>query len=133
MTDIMIEVDCGTGEATERPLTPEEQATLDAIQAANDAVLIDEAWVDLYVERGLRLSACDWVINSPTDLPSNVQDDCNTYEDDWLIYRQSLRDMPEATVDPTDPVWPTPPPAPLLPISDPETVRAWRARKGPAS
>lgn len=27
----------------------------------------------------------------------------------WLVYRQSLRDLPELTVDPEYPIWPTPP------------------------
>ena len=27
----------------------------------------------------------------------------------WLDYRQSLRDLPSNTEDPTNPVWPTPP------------------------
>lgn len=27
----------------------------------------------------------------------------------WLAYRQALRDLPDATVDPRQAVWPTPP------------------------
>ena len=59
---------------------------------------IDE-WVLFRVERNNRLSSSDWtqVSDSPVDQAI------------WAKYRQALRDLPDITVDPSNPVWPEPP------------------------
>lgn len=57
------------------------------------------AWDALRTERNRRLAACDWtqVADAPVDQAA------------WAAYRQALREMPGNTVDPNNPVWPTPP------------------------
>lgn len=56
-------------------------------------------WVLFKVERNNRLSASDW-----TQLPDAPVDQAA-----WAEYRQALRDLPDNTSDPSNPVWPTPP------------------------
>ena len=51
------------------------------------------------VERNKMLADSDW-----TQMP-DVQVD----KDAWAEYRQALRDLPANTIDPENPVWPTPP------------------------
>jgi hypothetical protein len=53
----------------------------------------------LRVERDRLLEASDWtqMLDAPVGREA------------WAIYRQALRDLPENTVDPKSPVWPTPP------------------------
>lgn len=60
---------------------------------------IQSAWSNLRSERNRRLSECDWtqIDDSPVDKII------------WAAYRQSLRDLPENTTDPMNPVWPVPP------------------------
>ena len=123
------EIDCGTGEAAERPLTPEELAALAAAQDEGAAAAEDAAWEAFYTERGLRLTGTDWMIEPwHSDLPDNVQDEIRRYETEWAAYRQALRDLPE-TVDPFAPVWPDPPPAPLLPVAPQPQALAARKRR----
>lgn len=60
---------------------------------------IDAAWVYLKAERTRRLYATDW-----TQVPDAPVDSLV-----WSEYRQALRDLPDNTADPLNPVWPTPP------------------------
>lgn len=57
------------------------------------------AWENLRIERNKRLSDCDWtqVADAPVD------------QTQWAYYRQTLRNLPEVTVDPRYPLWPNPP------------------------
>jgi hypothetical protein len=57
------------------------------------------AWDALRAERDRLLAQCDWTQapDAPTDKLA------------WAVYRQALRDMPEATTDPRAPVWPVAP------------------------
>lgn len=50
-------------------------------------------------ERNILLMQSDWtqVEDAPVDKAA------------WAEYRQALRDLPENTIDPENPVWPTPP------------------------
>lgn len=59
----------------------------------------EKASAQLRSDRNAKLSACDWTqaADSPVDKAA------------WAIYRQALRDLPSNTVDPLNPVWPTPP------------------------
>jgi hypothetical protein len=54
---------------------------------------------DLRVERDKLLSESDW-----TQVPDAPVDQAA-----WAAYRQALRDLPENTTDPANPVWPTKP------------------------
>jgi len=49
-------------------------------------------------ERNNRLEETDWMANSDV-----------TMSDDWKTYRQALRDLPQNTSDPANPIWPTKP------------------------
>ena len=59
---------------------------------------------ELRTERNRRLAECDWVATRAftTDTP---------VPDEWKTYMQALRDLPTATEDPTNPVWPSIPTA----------------------
>lgn len=69
------------------------------IQANKEAEELALAWINLRARRSQLLSDCDWtqVPDAPVDKAA------------WAAYRQQLRDLPENTVDPANPVWPTPP------------------------
>jgi len=60
---------------------------------------IDRAWIDLRGSRDRRLQSTDWtqVPDAPVDSQA------------WATYRQALRDLPDNTEDPRNPVWPTKP------------------------
>ena len=60
---------------------------------------IKEAWSYLRSKRTGLLMQCDWtqVSDAPVDQAA------------WASYRQALRDMPQNTTDPSNPVWPNPP------------------------
>lgn len=60
---------------------------------------VQQAWVQLKSERSRRLFATDWT--QVSDAPVDHQA--------WAVYRQELRDLPENTTDPRNPVWPIPP------------------------
>lgn len=59
-------------------------------------------WESLRAERNLRLAECDWCVLSDADLTT-------TQKTAWKAYRQLLRDLPENTVDPRNPQWPSKP------------------------
>jgi hypothetical protein len=55
--------------------------------------------IELRSNRTSLLAASDWT--QVYDAPVN--------RNEWATYRQQLRDLPENTTDPANPVWPTPP------------------------
>jgi hypothetical protein len=57
----------------------------------------------LRAERNQRLRDSDWT--QMADVPMSGADKAA-----WIAYRRALRDLPQTVVDPTNPVWPTPPP-----------------------
>lgn len=59
-----------------------------------------DAWANLRAERNSRLSETDWTQGK------DISDDVSTV---WASYRQALRDLPQNTQDPFNPVWPTKP------------------------
>ena len=75
-------------ELTEAEIAFKKQAEAEALQ-----------WRELRIRRYQLLSACDW-----TQAPDATIDQAA-----WAAYRQQLRDLPANTVDPENPVWPTPP------------------------
>ena len=59
--------------------------------------------IQLRRKRNVLLRKCDWVVSiSDSSLPQEKIDE-------WKVYRQTLRNLPTATEDPVNPVWPTPP------------------------
>tara|TARA_R110000823_G_scaffold31948_3_gene90341 strand:+ start:247 stop:627 length:381 start_codon:yes stop_codon:yes gene_type:complete len=60
----------------------------------------NEAWVNYRNERGILLAVSDWTQMADSPL-STVEKEA------WQTYRQSLRDLPENTVDPLNPIWPS--------------------------
>jgi len=62
----------------------------------------DFDWGKLRIDRNTKLKACDW-----TQMPDAPLTD--EQKASWRTYRQSLRDLPEDTTDPANPVWPTQP------------------------
>ena len=82
--------DALTGQTIERQFTTEEkEERLNQLQA--------DAWEQLRIERNRLLAASDWTVL--TDSPTSTAA--------WKTYRQSLRDLPANTTDPTAPDWPT--------------------------
>ena len=68
--------------------------------------LIEEhKWKDFRQERNKRLADVDWVFST------DYQIDDTIYKE-WLAYRKALRDLPSATEDPENPVWPEQPAMP---------------------
>jgi len=57
------------------------------------------SWRELRLERNKRLIDCDW-----TQVP-----DAPVNQAAWATYRQALRDLPDNTTDPRNPVWPEKP------------------------
>lgn len=60
------------------------------------------AWEAFRAERDRRIAATDWVILRNLETSEPVPQE-------WLDYRQALRDLPETTADPAKPVWPKAP------------------------
>jgi len=59
--------------------------------------------IQLRRKRSTLLQKCDWVVSiSDSPLPQEKIDE-------WKVYRQALRDLPNNTEDPENPIWPTPP------------------------
>lgn len=63
---------------------------------------LERQWSSLRQQRNQKLAACDWT--QMADAPLNAQD-----KTAWGLYRQELRDLPENTEDPANPVWPDEP------------------------
>ena len=60
---------------------------------------------ELRQERNQRLADVDWVFSEDYSI------DDDSYQQ-WLAYRKALRDLPSATEDPENPVWPEKPAIP---------------------
>lgn len=84
-----VNTDSVTGEVTIIPFSDEECARMEA-QAVIDA------WRNIRSERNKLLADSDWtqVIDSPVNRQA------------WAEYRQALRDLPQNTTDPLNPIWP---------------------------
>tara|TARA_B100002019_G_C20941178_1_gene436893 strand:+ start:58 stop:447 length:390 start_codon:yes stop_codon:yes gene_type:complete len=59
-----------------------------------------DPWVDLRMKRDFLLAQSDWRMS--IDYPYGDQEQ-------WISYRELLRDLPAVTSDPENPVWPTAP------------------------
>jgi hypothetical protein len=67
-----------------------------------EAGALESAWAALRAERDRLIAASDWVILRNLETSEPVPQE-------WLDYRQALRDLPENTADPASPNWPEPP------------------------
>ena len=76
-----------------------ENAVVDIPADTLEQEQIAKAWSDLTFNRNRLLQSSDWtqVSDAPVDHAA------------WATYRQELRDLPENTEDPRNPVWPTRP------------------------
>jgi hypothetical protein len=66
------------------------------IDAKLSEIVADVPWRELRSERNARLAASDW-----TQAADATGDTAA-----WATYRQALRDLPDNTTDPENPVWP---------------------------
>ena len=97
MTYTAIDTNALTGEVTTRELTGEE------ISARKER-LTPMAWNSLREERNRLLSNSDNYV-----LPDSWDTYTTEQQLSWATYRQALRDLPQNTIDPFDPVWPVKP------------------------
>jgi len=74
---------------------PSEVEVLDEVARVRVAAFMEY----LRSERDALLVASDWT--QASDVPVDTTA--------WAEYRQALRDLPANTIDPENPVWPTPP------------------------
>ena len=66
-----------------------------------DENMLADAWNQLRAERNGLLRSSDWTQLPDVDLAEQKQA--------WINYRQALRELPNNTIDPLNPVWPTRP------------------------
>ena len=73
--------------------------TLEECETAWEIIKADYYMRPVRQQRNELLVASDW-----TQVADALVDKAA-----WAVYRQALRDLPENTIDPENPVWPTPP------------------------
>jgi hypothetical protein len=86
-----------TGEVTVVPFTPEEEAVFWERRTPL-------AWASIREERNRLLSESDISV-----LPDRWATYTEEKRLEWAAYRQALRDLPQNTTDPFNPVWPVKP------------------------
>ena len=59
-------------------------------------------WKELRNMRNYKLSVCDWTQGNDSPITE-------AKKQEWTLYRQKLRDLPDNTIDPKSPVWPLSP------------------------
>ena len=74
----------------------------ESVAKVYEELLREHPWKELRQERNRRLAECDWVVIRATSTDTPIPDE-------WKTYMQALRDLPTATEDPANPVWPTAP------------------------
>tara|TARA_A100001388_G_scaffold12907_1_gene8809 strand:- start:66 stop:347 length:282 start_codon:yes stop_codon:yes gene_type:complete len=82
------------------PMTDAEIAEYNA-SLPTESELLAEKWVEVRIERNIRLQESDWVAARASETGVAVSDD-------WKTYRQALRDVPTQS-DPDNITWPTKP------------------------
>ena len=92
-------LDLNTDTITEITLTEEEQAALDAKEAAWAAGADDRAAAEVRKERNVKLAETDWT--QVADAPVS--------QEDWAAYRALLRSIPEQEGFPNEVTWPVEP------------------------
>lgn len=83
-----------TGEVTVIPFTPEEEAEHIARSVARAWEKLREKRMDKLLASDVYVLADRWFSYSPEK------------QAEWAAYRQALRDLPNNTQDPFNPVWP---------------------------
>ena len=77
--------------------------TLEELTAKQQELVVAQPLKDLRQKRNTLISKTDYL--ATIDYPHTSE----SKKQEWLDYRQALRDLPTATEDPENPVWPTPP------------------------
>ena len=77
---------------------------LEMLEDKADADALANSWAALRAERDALLTESDW-----TQYATLASELSYEVKAEWVSYRESLRDLPETTVDPANPNWPTPP------------------------
>jgi hypothetical protein len=72
---------------------------VDKDTSAQDA---ERDYVFFIMKRNALLTQSDWTQGADSPLS-------DTQKQEWATYRQALRDLPQNTVDPANPIWPTKP------------------------
>tara|TARA_R110001632_G_scaffold59952_2_gene145655 strand:+ start:396 stop:689 length:294 start_codon:yes stop_codon:yes gene_type:complete len=91
-------LDLNTDTITEITLTEEEQAALDAKEAAWAAGADDRAAAEVRAERDAKLADTDWTASTDVTMTAEM-----------TAYRQALRDVPAQAGFPNTITWPTEP------------------------
>jgi len=76
--------------------TPDQQIQIDSLILNWPT---EKLWITVRNQRDLLLSKCDW----------RVLPDVGNNREDWIIYRQNLRDLPNVQNDPNNIEWPIEP------------------------
>ena len=84
------------------PMTVEEEAAADLLEATWEAERPAREMASLRRERNTLLDSSDW-----TQFPNSPLSD--GAKASWTTYRQELRDLPATTDDPANPTWPEAP------------------------
>jgi len=80
-----------------------EKPPKEAFEAKLQELIDAQPWKELRQERDTRLAQTDYL--ATIDYPHASEE----AKQAWIDYRQSLRDLPANTEDPSAPVWPQPP------------------------
>ena len=88
------------GGSTNYWVVDESAQTVVNNQDQADADALESSWASLRIERNALLTSSDWTQGTDSPLDDKAE---------WVTYRQSLRDLPASTEDPTDPTWPEAP------------------------
>ena len=85
------------------PETNEIEFSEDAEAIERDRLnAIQTRWDQLRYERNIRISNTDWVMLSDISMTTEKKEE-------WVTYRQALRDLPSNTTDPENITWPNTP------------------------
>ena len=92
------------GETWESIRLPEgyEKPPKEEFEAKLQELIDAQPLKELRTERNQVLTECDWVVIRATSTDTPVPEE-------WKTYMQALRDLPTATADPANPVWPVQP------------------------
>jgi hypothetical protein len=83
---------------------PDDFDTVEYVSVVNGVAVSKQIdpYEELRQQRGLLLQKSDWTQANDSPLSASKRTE-------WATYRQALRDLPENTQDPTNPIWPTRP------------------------
>ena len=85
------------------PETNEIEFSEDAEAIERDRLsAIQSSWHNLRYQRNIRISNTDWMFLSDISMTTGKKEE-------WVTYRQALRDLPSNKSDPSNITWPTPP------------------------